>query len=86
MHCVGPGACEGLNTQDQARRLIAETGHHLQDMISPITHLVLLFKSSSVPAAPEGKWCDHHQRDLSSVFMTVGDADTSCSVLSSTSG
>ena len=34
VHCVvGPGACEGLNTQNQVRCLMAKTGHHLEDMI-----------------------------------------------------
>ena len=28
------------------------------------------------PTAQEGICCDHHRRDLSSVFMTVGNADT----------
>ena len=35
-------AHEGPNTQEQARRVMAETGHHLVDLISPITRLVLL--------------------------------------------
>ena len=30
----------GPNTQDQARRLMAETGHHLEDMIPPVILLV----------------------------------------------
>ena len=42
VHCVGPGASEGPNTQDQAGRLMAETVHHLKDMIPPLIHLTLL--------------------------------------------
>ena len=33
--------CEGPNTQDQAGRLMAATGHHFEDMIRPIIHMVL---------------------------------------------
>ena len=37
---LGREAREGPYTQDQARRLIAETGHHLEDMIPPVIHLI----------------------------------------------
>ena len=51
---------------------MVETFHHLEDISFGETAR----KSSSVPLGLEGKWCDHHRRDLSSVFMTVGSADT----------
>ena len=63
-------ACEGPNTPDQARRLIAETGHHLKIISFTWYSGETAGKSSSVPAGLEGNWCDHHRRDLSSVFMT----------------
>ena len=59
-------AREGPYSQDQARRLMAETGHHLEETAGN--------SSSSVPAGLEGIWCDPHRLDLSSVFMTVGFA------------
>ena len=59
-------AREGPYTQDQARRLMAETGPHLEETAGK--------SSSNIPPGLEGIWCDHHRRDLSSVIMTVGFA------------
>ena len=70
---------EGPNTQDRAGRLIAETGHHLEDMIPLVIQRVFWrdgWQFMQRSSSSGRNRCDHHRRDLSSVFTTVGDADT----------
>ena len=37
---LAPEPREGSNTQDQAGRLMAETGHHFEDMVLPVIHMM----------------------------------------------
>ena len=73
-------AREGLNTQDKAERLMAETGRLFEEMVAtfhpPGVAGGLQAKSSDVQWALRQLWMkngvEHFQFDLSSVFMAVG--------------
>ena len=73
-------AREGLNTQDKAERLNAETGHLIEEMVAtfhpPGVAGGWQAKSSNVQWALRQLWMEngveHFQFDLSSVFMAVG--------------
>ena len=72
--CVGP---QGPNTQDQAGRFMAETGHHLEDVMANCRPPWCCWKGGrqdhSTPSGPS----DNSGRNMvSSVFITVGDPDT----------
>ena len=77
-------AREGPNTRDKAERLMAATGHLFEDMMAtyhpPGIAGEVAGKSSNTQWAFRQLWKKYgvelHERDLSSVFMTVGDADT----------
>ena len=70
-------ACESLNTQDRPEHLTAETGHPLEDVI--IAEQVA-GNSSDTQSPFRQLWQKYGVKrrwhDLSSVFMTVGNADT----------
>ena len=75
---------EGPNTQDEAERFMAATGHHLEDVMATC-HPPGVAEEVGC-AASITQWAfrqfrmkqgvELHQRDLSSVFTTVGDVDT----------
>ena len=76
-------ARQGPNTQDQAGRLKAATGHLLRGRDGQLSSTWYCWQGGwqiiqhpvGLPTALEAGE-ESHQRDLSSVFMTVGDADT----------
>ena len=53
---------------------MVETGHQLENIIPPI--ILLVFWRDGWQIIQRSSRCDPHRRDLSSVFMTVGNADT----------
>ena len=77
-------AREGPNTQDQAGRLMVASGHLFEDVTAtyhpPCIDGEVAETSSNTQFAFRQHWkkyrVDCHRHDLSSVFMTVGDADT----------
>ena len=75
-------ARQGPNTQDQAERLMATTGHLFEEMMATYHSLGIAGKvagnhpTHSGPSDSSGRnVVELHQRELSNVFMTVGDAD-----------
>ena len=74
-------AREGPNTQDKAEQLMAVTCHLFEDMMATYHPPgEVAEQSSNTQCAFRQFWkkycVDLHQRDFSSVFITVGDADT----------
>ena len=77
-------AREGPNTQVQAGRFMAETGHHLEDVMANCHPPWYCWKGDwQDHSTPRGSFStpleageESHRRDLSSMFMTVGDTDT----------
>ena len=77
-------AREGPNTQGQAGRFMAETGHHLEEVMANCHPPWYCWKGDwQDHSTPRGSFStpleageESHRRDLSSVFMTVGDTDT----------
>ena len=75
VHCVGPGAYESLNTQDQARRLMAETSPHLEDMIIgfDLHVLTLSFPIRSFYTSHDDYKLDRNEGVASNVCSTAWD-------------